>query len=361
MKVTTIKPGAVWNDTEGNPIQAHGGGILTMYENGQAVYYWYGEDRRYGRHPLVGVRVYKSYDLLNWENSGVCFRAINYMNEFESVPYFKELYKDVPIETKNELYKDLYMNTTVMERPKVIYNAKNNNYVLWFHADGTTAQSVHLYAKAKAAVAISDSPLGPFKLLGSYKLDHYGGESGFDDPGMARDMTLFQDGTDAYIAYTSEHNATLYISKLNDDYTMVQSGGVGSAKYNPKPGIDYVRIFADEYREAPALMRYQDSYYIITSGCTGWEPNAAMYAKAKDVLGEWTIVGSPCIGDESNTTFDSQSTFALPLNEENGKYLYLGDRWNAENLSDSRYIWLPLDFTNDGKIEITWADEWMLT
>ena len=36
---TEIIPGQVWNDTDGNPINAHGGGIL--YHEG--TYYWYGE------------------------------------------------------------------------------------------------------------------------------------------------------------------------------------------------------------------------------------------------------------------------------------------------------------------------------
>ena len=35
----TIVPGTVWYDTDGNPINAHGGGI--MFHKG--VYYWYGE------------------------------------------------------------------------------------------------------------------------------------------------------------------------------------------------------------------------------------------------------------------------------------------------------------------------------
>lgn len=34
-------PGRVWLDTEGNPIQAHGGGIL--YDERSRTYYWYGE------------------------------------------------------------------------------------------------------------------------------------------------------------------------------------------------------------------------------------------------------------------------------------------------------------------------------
>lgn len=34
-------PGRIWLDTEGNPIQAHGGGIL--YDGISRTYYWYGE------------------------------------------------------------------------------------------------------------------------------------------------------------------------------------------------------------------------------------------------------------------------------------------------------------------------------
>lgn len=34
-------PGRIWLDTDGNPIQAHGGGIL--YDTKSGTYYWYGE------------------------------------------------------------------------------------------------------------------------------------------------------------------------------------------------------------------------------------------------------------------------------------------------------------------------------
>lgn len=34
-------PGRIWLDTDGNPIQAHGGGIL--YDKRSRTYYWYGE------------------------------------------------------------------------------------------------------------------------------------------------------------------------------------------------------------------------------------------------------------------------------------------------------------------------------
>ena len=41
MKNNCFKPGQVWLDTNGAPIQAHGGSVLFI--NG--TYYWYGEKK----------------------------------------------------------------------------------------------------------------------------------------------------------------------------------------------------------------------------------------------------------------------------------------------------------------------------
>lgn len=38
------RPGHIWLDTQGNPIQAHGGGVL--YDETSHTYYWYGEYRQ---------------------------------------------------------------------------------------------------------------------------------------------------------------------------------------------------------------------------------------------------------------------------------------------------------------------------
>ena len=40
-KYNSIRPGKIWLDTNGNPIQAHGGSV--MYLDG--VYYFYGENK----------------------------------------------------------------------------------------------------------------------------------------------------------------------------------------------------------------------------------------------------------------------------------------------------------------------------
>src|SRR5690606_6804542 len=51
----SFQPGAIWRDTNGAIIQAHGGGI--MYDEKTQAYYWYGEDKTNGYLPARGVRV----------------------------------------------------------------------------------------------------------------------------------------------------------------------------------------------------------------------------------------------------------------------------------------------------------------
>lgn len=63
-----IVSGEVWKDTDGNVINAHGGGII--FHKGK--YYWYGEHRpSSGFTTQVGVTCYSSADLRNWKYEGV--------------------------------------------------------------------------------------------------------------------------------------------------------------------------------------------------------------------------------------------------------------------------------------------------
>lgn len=183
---------------------------------------------------------------------------------------------------------------------------------------------------------------------------------------MARDMTLFKDddGT-AYLIYASEENYTLYISKLNDSYTDVvgwdkDGDGVRDETYQGVHGEDYIRLFPGAHREAPAMFKYNDKYYLITSGATGWDPNRAQYTVADDIFGEWKEMRDPSVGEGASTTFDSQSTFVIPVDPENGKFIFMGDRWNKDELQDSRYVWLPIEFGQDDEIILQWYDEWDL-
>jgi hypothetical protein len=59
----------------------------------------------------------------------------------------------------------------------------------------------------------------------------------------------------------------------------------------------------------------------------------------RDMMGEWKSLGSPCIGGtemERAFTFFSQDTFVLPVPGLPGRYIYMGDQWETENLGSSR-------------------------
>lgn len=65
----------------------------------------------------------------------------------------------------------------------------------------------------------------------------------------------------AYVAYSSEENLVMHISRLAPDYLA------------PLP--TYVRRLINRRREAPSIFKHSGWYFMLTSGCTGWEPNRA--------------------------------------------------------------------------------------
>lgn len=376
-------------DTSGELIQAHGGQVQRIqydYDfdgNGQIdddeheFWYWIGEDKTYDYRPCPGVHVYISKDLLNWKDMGCVLRTVDNWETFTTDKYFVDLYGDLTEEQKKAAYADIWTangatnSGCVIERPKMIYNDKTKQYVIWFHADGQTPDSSGgNYAKAKAGVAVSSSPFGPFKMQGSYLLNYVEGlNQGFaDGHGNVRDMNVFKDddGT-GYVIYSSDGNANMYIAKMNDSYTNI-------AKTNDEgaiQGVDFSVNFVGSSREAPAMFKYNNKYYLITSGCSGWSPNTAQYAMADSPLGPWKVMGDPCIGEDANTTFFTQSTCVIPVDAQKGRFIYMGDRWyNPEisvgpgaggSLRNSRYVWLPVEFASDGTIALRRYSDWNMS
>ena len=105
-----------------------------------------------------------------------------------------------------------------------------------------------------------------------------------------------------------------------------------------------------------------DSYWIMSSHLTGWAPNAARSAVADNVFGPYRPLGNPWRGDahEVGTTFESQGTFALPVQGKPGAVIFLGDRWRPGNPVDGRYVWLPMQWEN-GHPVLRWQPAWNLS
>ena len=351
-------PGAQWTDTDGTLIQAHGGQIQRMPvpdESGNLTekYVWVGEDKWSG-HLGNCAAVYTSDDLYHWDFGGDALRSVLSREALDNDPYFIEVYAGYSTEQLDNVY-NIIGTDKVIERPKMLYNEKTGYYVIWFHNDDSTEKNSYKYDVGMAGVAVSDSPFGPFRLIDRYRLNEC--PTGQIDcyptsKGEARDMNLFKDddGT-GYIVYTSENNKTLYISKLNEDYTYL-SADPQEAVY----GEDYIRLFPGSMREAPVLIRADNGrYYLMSSSTTGWMSNQARVWSADSIFGDWRNDGNPCRGEAASITFDTQSTSLFRA--ENGQWIYYGDRWNGFELHDSRYIWLPVEFEGD-RLTIGWKSAW---
>jgi beta-xylosidase len=191
-------------------------------------------------------------------------------------------------------------------------------------------------------MALGGGPVPGYPTDLIFRRDFAGGQ-------MSRDMTLFLDDDGAaYHVHAAEDNGTLHISRLTDDF--LQTSGL------------YARVAVGRFNEAPAIFKRHGRYFMFTSGCTGWAPNAARLLTAEAMLGPWEELDNPCVGTEAqrNNTFASQSTFVLPVAGQPDAYIFMADRWCPDNAIDGRYIWLPIQFRNDIPF-IAWHDAWDLS
>jgi hypothetical protein len=346
-----FKQGELWLDDKGCHINAHGGRFL--YHND--TYYWFGEhkiEEEAGNKAMVGVHVYSSEDLYNLKDEGIALKIHD--------------------EIKSRLQKGC-----ILERPKVIYNKKTGKFVMWFHLELKDQG----YKTALTGVAVSDHVTGPYSYVDSFTLhsnelplnfskeqfsraeivqdrqdinwkqkiiDGAYFKRDFEKGQMSRDMTLFVDEDEsAYNITASEENQTLLISKLSDDYLSLTN--------------EYLRVFPGGRNEAAAIFKKDGSYYMFSSGLTGWDPNPAKLAASNTIMGDWKFLGNPCRGSdqENNTTFWSQSMYVLPVAGKKDAFIFAANRWRGDNAIDGRYIWLPIQFDNESPI-IKWHDSWDL-
>lgn len=299
--MSALKNGTVWKDVNGDPLHAHGGYIIFH----EGYYYWYGEDRRENFY----VSCYRSRNMTDWE-----FRRHILTTESKMQGY--------RVRTRLQLLNEDGGKVN-LERPKVLYNEKTGQFVMWVHFENGRD-----YRDAAVGIATCDTPDGDFTYRGHFN------PYGF----MSRDCTLFQDddGT-AYFISAARDNADLHVYRLSEDYLNVDAL--------------VHRLWQGEYREAPAVVKTGGRYYMLSSFCTGWAPNQGKYAWADSMEGRWSSLEK--IGDE--TTYLSQPAFIL---NRNGKILYFGDRWGGGGAKyfESGYVVYPL-VEQEGRLVMEYVED----
>lgn len=301
--LSTIVSGVPWH-TQQDPyaetralsstvVQSHTPSILHFGGN----FYMLGLDRSNG-HDFSGVRCYESSGLSHWSAKGLALAPT------ESVP---------------DLRPD-----SVVERPRVIYNASTHQFVMWIHVDNTR------YTEARAGIAVSPSPCGPYKYLGSSRpLGH-----------ASRDIGLFKDsdGT-AYLLSEDRSVYGLRIDRLSWDYErIVNSAGPGGS-------VALLHPYGRKSMEAPAMVKVDGRYWLFGSRLTGFRSNDNLAMSAESLDGFWT---SPVLfAPAGSKTYRSQTDGILVIaGTKTTTYIYLGDRWDPRDLDHSTSVWYPITFNS---------------
>ncbi|KAJ7225997.1 galactan 1,3-beta-galactosidase [Mycena pura] len=296
-QATVIVPGATWTDTSGTPIQAHGAGILKV---ARSTFYWFGEDKASNTTLFHAVSCYTSTDLLTWTRQNNALTPIA---------------------------GTMISGSNIVERPKVLFNKMNNEYVMWFHSDTSN------YGAAMVGVATAKTPCGPYTYKASW--NPLGAES--------RDESVFQDDDAAqtsYLLYASDNNQNFKISRLDANYYNVTA---------------QVNVLTASTLEAPGIVKRNGQYYLFASHTSGWDPNPNRWFVASSISSAFSAQAD--LAPEAVRTYYSQNAFDLPL--ASGNAIYMGDRWRSDFLGTSTYIWLPLTWAS-GSPQLIWADVWSL-
>ncbi len=168
---TTIQNGLLWMTPEGATVQAHAPGFVRKGDR----WYMVGEDRSQTWNP--DVNLYSSTDLQTWH--------------FE-----KKIIENGKTDPR-------LGSSRMIERAKLLYNAKTQKFVVWCHWESRD------YSASEAACFVCDQVDGDYQLVWS------GRPLGI----KSRDCNVFQDvDGKAYFISTTVENQHLGLFELSDDY-----------------------------------------------------------------------------------------------------------------------------------------------
>lgn len=275
----TIQNGQLWKTENGQTVQAHAPGFVRVGD----IWYMCGEDRANWWNP--DVNLYSSVDLVHWK--------------FEN--------KII----KNGVTTPELGHGRMIERPKLLYNKKTDKYVVWCHYESGN------YGASEAACFECDKVNGDYKVVWTGRpLDV-----------KSRDCNVFQDndGT-AYFVSTTNENRDLGLFRLSDDY---------------HEAIEHTALFKGNGREAPAIVRVGNRYFMFNSACSGWDPNQCKMSYTGNLKSGWT--GLSNVGNPN--AFDTQAAAILTITGTKATtYLYVGDRWQDPGLPETKTIIFPISF-----------------
>ena len=312
----TIVPGVPWTDTSGHLIQGHGGGVIKV----KSTYYWIGQDNsmRNGMTKRTSMACYSSADLIHWS-----FIADVLTN---TSPGFRKY-----------IAPDLTAGSA-LNRPKVLYNKLTGKYVMYVVvAKGASPRSPDEF---QLTVATSSKPCGRYSYVKA-PFQPRGNPSG--------DIGLYQENGKGYLLSEDTGNpdhcsACPRCGKPRPSTAACSVRGLYIYKLSPNflKVVRLVHRFSKD-DEAPALFKAANgTYFVLASGKTGFAPNNNQYATASSLTGSWSRWRD--FAPRGSDTEISQTMSVLKVSGTKGTtYIYLGDRWNGNDLGDSTYVWQPLD------------------
>jgi len=313
-----LATGVAFMDTEGQRVNAHGGGIIREGDT----YYMHGEvfSSTSTANNFVGFSLYSSKDLATWKNEGII----------------------LPTQASGELGPN-----RKGERPHIIKCPSSGEFVLYAHAASEDYQT-----DKEVVYATSSTVNGQYSYKGALK-------NASGTLAVHSDMSAYADDSGAYVVTESGHVYTL----TADCHGWVSDKTYGAVNGNSGGS------------ESPTIFKAGSTYYWIGSNKTGWRANNNFYSTAPAMSGPWTYQGflAP-VKDESDEISDertwlSQSTWVQPIVGCSGTtYLYWGDHWDGtqdtsapgRHNSLATYVFQPLVF--DGiKISLpTYKATWKL-
>ena len=318
-------PGMSIKDTDGNLMNAHGGGIIKVCDT----YYLHGEyflstttDNNFN-----GFSMYSSKDFATWKNEGMI----------------------LPQQASGLLGPN-----RKGERPHIIKCPATGEFVLFAHAADTTYQ-----VDKEVVYATSATVNGTYTFKGA--LTSSGASSSCmttDVPPSScsgsiaahSDMSALTDGTGAWVVTESGGVYTL----ASDCHSFTSSKTVG---INGTTGG----------AEAPTVFKAGNTFYWIGSDKTGWRANDDFYSTSTSMTGSWTYQGY--LAPQGDLTWMTQTTWVMPIQGSSGTtYVYWGDHWYGDESTAhpgqhnylTTYVFQPLVF-NGTQISLpTYQVKWSL-